>query len=135
MSSTSRMVWRDEVLVAQREELAGERDVDALAGQGLPQRGAGQRRRPRLHQRLELDAHHVAEPPYHRPLLRRQRRDRAQDGGEPALAAQEAHTHLFQSVAVRSLGHSRQRLAAQSRQLGMGGMQLAKLGVIHACSW
>ena len=121
--------------VTERQRRPGQRDVDALGGERGGQRGAAQLGFALGDEALELGAHDVAQLADHRPLGDRQRGDRTQDLGEPALAAQELHAHVLDGVgAGRARGRGRS-LGEQRGELGRAFLQVVQLGVVHGHSF
>jgi len=86
----------DEVLVAGRERLAGQGDVDALVCQRGRERLALELDLALVYQHLEVLAHQVAALAHERTLRGRDAGDRAQVVGERALAAQDVDARLLQ---------------------------------------
>ena len=135
MSSTSRMVWLMRCSWPRGEGLARERDVDALVGQRLGERGLRELGLAFVHELLELDAHQVAELADDGALLGRQRRDRAQDLGEAALATEITDARLLECRRFVGGGHRGERLGAQGGKLGMCLAELCELRVVHVVSF
>ena len=121
----------DEVLVAGRERLAGQGDVDALVGQRGGERFALQLRLALLHERLELLADEVAALADQRALLGRQGRDRAQELRERALAPEHLDARLLERGQV---GGAQDGVAAgvvDGREAGGSLLQLLQVCVVH----
>ena len=121
----------DEVLVAGREGLAGQGDVDALVGQRGGERFALELRFTLLHELLELLADEVAALADQRALLGRQARDGAQELRQRALAPQHLDARLLQRREVRGAQDRVPAGVVDGREPGRSLAQLLQVCVVH----
>jgi len=122
----------DEVLVARRERLARQGDVDALAGQRGVEGSPLQFGLARLDQGLELAAHDVAEPAEHGTFLRIERVDRAEHLDERALAAQCGDARLLERRKVVGVEDGLAAGGEERREARRTLLQLGHQRVVHA---
>ena len=121
----------DEVLVAGREGLAGQGDVDALVGQRGGERFALELRLALLHELLELLADEVAALADQRALLGRQARDGAQELRQRALAPQHLDARLLQRGEVAGVQDRVPAGVVDGREAGRSLAQLLQVCVVH----